>query len=363
MTRAAQTYWRNLANGSRTGLFDRLALALLVPLSLPYSIIQRMRSFLYQSGIITTKKLPRPVISIGNITVGGTGKTPACAYIAETLMAKGMKVALLSRGYGGTLEGRTSMVSDGRNIILQAEECGDEPFLLARTIPGLMVIIGSDRYAAGMLALEKFSPDIFLLDDGFQHQRLHRDLNILLLDYNQPFGNGWTLPAGLLREPIGATKRADLIIHTRSPANASTPCNINGIPYCIARHELVDARPLSGGAPVAFDRLKPYKILAFAGIAEPQAFFNSLKKLGLNLVAGICLPDHADYNSAQVREIMNNMQSAGANLAITTEKDGVKLKDLPTDFSGKIMLAKLSLKIDESSPLQEKLLNLLQKQA
>ncbi len=198
------TYWRGLASGSRTGLIDNLVLLLLTPFAWLYSLALRLRALLYRSGILKTHRLPRPVISIGNITVGGTGKTPVTAYIARFLLAQGYRVAVLSRGYGGSLEGQTCVVSDGATIMLSARECGDEPYLLASTVPGLMVVIGTDRYAAGQLAMQQLSPDIFLLDDGFQHLRLHRDLNILLLDFSRPFGNGLTLPAGILREPLSA---------------------------------------------------------------------------------------------------------------------------------------------------------------
>lgn len=199
MNGSCHAYWRGLASGSRTGRVDTLVLLFLTPWALLYSLAQRLRAELYRSGIVKTHRLPRPVVSIGNITVGGTGKTPVTAYIARFLMAQGYRVAVLSRGYGGSLEGQTCVVSDGATIMLSARECGDEPYLLASTVPGLMVVIGTDRYTAGQVAMQQLSPDIFLLDDGFQHLRLHRDLNILLLDYSRPFGNGWTLPAGILR--------------------------------------------------------------------------------------------------------------------------------------------------------------------
>ena len=163
------------------------------------------------------------MISVGNITVGGTGKTPATAFIARLLIGRGLKVAVLSRGYGGSMEGETAIVADGRTILLDAGQCGDEPYLLAATVPGLMVVMGADRYSAGMLAMERLSPDIFLLDDGFQHLRLRRDLDILLVDWARPFGNGRTLPAGLLREPLSAVQRADLVVYTRCPQGPPLP--------------------------------------------------------------------------------------------------------------------------------------------
>lgn len=355
------TYWRGLASGTRKGLLDRLLLTLLIPLSLPYALVQHLRAGLYQAGILQSKHLPRPVISIGNLTVGGTGKTPVTACIARQLLTQGLKVAVLSRGYGGTREGQTTIVSDGEHVFLAAEECGDEPFLLATTVPGLMVVTGSDRYAAGLLALERLAPDIFLLDDGFQHLRLERDLNILLLDCTRPFGNGWTLPAGLLREPKSASARADLIIQTRCPEGVTVTPAIAGTPLCCARHRLVDAIPLTGGEARTLESLQGRKIVAFAGIAEPQAFFDELLARGLDLVATLCLPDHVIYDDARINEIANAMQTAGADYALTTEKDGVKLKHLPEELAKITLLARLDLAIDDPAPLMTTLRNLLQK--
>ncbi|BCS52424.1 tetraacyldisaccharide 4'-kinase [Geobacter sp. SVR] len=354
-------YWRALANGTRKGPLDRLLLALLVPLSLPYALVQHLRALLYRSGIIRAKKLPRPVISIGNLTVGGTGKTPVTAHIARLLLAQGFKVAVLSRGYGGTCEGRPAIVSDGRTITMTAGECGDEPRLLASTVPGLMVVIGSDRHSAGQLAMEHLAPDLFLLDDGFQHMRLERDLNILLLDCNLPFGNGWTLPAGLLREPASAAARADLVIFTRCLPGQTTVPFAPVVTVCRARHELGGAVPLMGGETMPLTALAGRKVLAFAGIAEPQAFFDGLRQLGLDLVSTLPLPDHVDYNDARTAEIEESMRRSGAEIALTTGKDGVKLERLPRELARRILIAPLDLIIDDPTPLLAMLSNLLQK--
>lgn len=245
------TYWRGLATGSRNTTAGLTLLAALVPAALAYGLLQRLRAALYRSGFVASRRLPRPVVSIGNIAAGGTGKTPVTAHIARLLIGQGLSVAVLSRGYGGTLEGRCAVVSDGTSMLMTAEECGDEPYLLASTMPGLIVVIGPDRYQAGCLALERLNVDIFLLDDGFQHLRLQRDLDILLLDCAKPFGNGWTLPAGLLREPPAAVRRADLIIRTRCPEVDIPPVAV-GIPTISSRHELADAVPLMGGVPIPF---------------------------------------------------------------------------------------------------------------
>ncbi len=363
MTDSFSTYWRDLANGRRTEPGDRLLILILAPFSLLYSFVQRLRALFYKTGRLKSKRLPRPVISIGNITVGGTGKTPVTAYIARWLLQQGYRVVVLSRGYGGSLEGQSIVVSDGATVMLKPRECGDEPYLLASTIPGLMVVIGTDRYAAGLLAMQQLAPDVFLLDDGFQHLRLGRDLNILLLDHSHPYGNGWTLPSGLLREPVSARERADLIIHTRCPEGGPNIALASGTTACNARHRIVDLLPLSGGKPMPLPGSTPTKALAFAGIAEPSVFFDELRTLGFDLVQTIRFPDHTTYSDNEVSGILDAMRQSGAEVAITTEKDGVKLKGLTYDKKSRILLARLELVIDEPSALLNSLRNLLQKPA
>ena len=361
MSVSLSAYWRSMASGARPGLIARLLQTLLIPLATVYALLQRLRAWLYRSGVLSSKRLPRPVISVGNIAVGGTGKTPVTAYIARQLLAQGVRVVVLSRGYGGSREGQTAIVSDGKSLLLTADECGDEPFLLARTIPDLMVVIGPDRHTAGLLALGSLNPDVFLLDDGFQHLRLRRDLNILLLDYWRPFGNGWTLPAGLLREPPSATRRADLVIQTRCPAGVEVTGLVSARPHCSARHLLADVIPFTGGEVHSLDALRGKKLLAFAGIAEPDGFFTGLREHGLNLVATLNFPDHAVYDGVALLEIADQLRTSGADLAVTTEKDGVKLKALPPDVAEKIVLVRLELSFDDPTPLTSMLRNLLQK--
>ncbi|MFZ3207577.1 MAG: tetraacyldisaccharide 4'-kinase, partial [Geobacteraceae bacterium] len=209
-----ERFWREMAEGRGRKAGGILLKAILWPLSLVYANIMRLRALVYRHGALRVNRLPRPVIAVGNLTVGGTGKTPMVALLCRDLLERGKRVTVLSRGYGGKAGKEPRIVSDGRTLFLSPAEAGDEPYMLAVTMPGLAVVIGSDRYRAGLFALEHLAPDIFIMDDGFQHLRLWRDLNILLVDSRSPFGNGLTLPAGLLREPVGAMKRADLVVLT-----------------------------------------------------------------------------------------------------------------------------------------------------
>ena len=239
-----EEYFRQLWDGKLTGSADCIFMVLLTLLSFVYALILQLRVLVYKAGLLRSFRLPCPVISVGNLTVGGTGKTPMTLYLARWFMDRGKRVVILSRGYGGSLEGTIRIVADGSTILLSPGDAGDEPYLLANSLPGVMVVIGSDRYQAGCLALERLNPDIFILDDGFQHLRLKRDLNLLLLDCEKPFGNGRTLPAGILREPVSAIERADLVIFTR--CNGNEPAHATDKPWCAASHRLTGALSAGG---------------------------------------------------------------------------------------------------------------------
>lgn len=360
MNVTCEARWRRIASGSAYGFTEITVRAFLVPCALLYGWITAVRAWLYRSGAFRAGRLPRPVISVGNITVGGTGKTPVTAYLARLLITKGARVAVLSRGYGGSLAGSIAIVSDGTRIYYTAQECGDEPCLLASTIPGLIVVVGADRHAAGLLAMEQLRPDVFLLDDGFQHLRLHRDLNILLLDARRPFGNGWCLPAGLLREQWQAALRSDLVIMTRCLSEAAKPvCLPADHPCFISRHVLRDLVPLVGGTACPFAVLAGRKVMAFAGIASPELFFNELEALGMDVVARVGLPDHAKYDQQCEQLLYDTMTSSGAECAVTTEKDGVKLSDLPAGLAAVTFLARLELALEHPELLESMVTSIL----
>ncbi|RQW88309.1 MAG: tetraacyldisaccharide 4'-kinase [Geobacter sp.] len=350
-------YFRELWEGKRYGLGDKLIVAFLLPAAFVYSLVLRLRGFLYRRGILPSFSLGVPVISVGNLSVGGTGKTPMSVLIARQLIARGKRVALLSRGYGGAGGSAVRIVSDGSRILLPVSEAGDEPVLLARSVPGLIVVTGSDRYRAGLEALKQFQPDIFLLDDGYQHLRLQRDLNILLLDAARPFGNGWTLPSGLLREPRSAVRRADVVVYTRSDRAMVCP-EIPGIPTCRSAHHLSGVISLSGGTHSSFSIFAGKKGVACAGIADPDTFFDALIREGLDLAASLAFQDHCRYDRSERAEISRAMKEAEADYLITTEKDAVKLTEFQ-DIPDAVYAAVLTLEIIDSGVLESEIEKLL----
>ncbi len=188
----------------------------LMVLSVVYGGLMCLRARLYEKGVLPSKTLPCRVVSIGNLISGGTGKTPMTILVARMIRDMGCRVVVLSRGYRGRMEKTGGVVSDGRTIFKGPDDAGDEPYLMARVLTGIPVVVGQRRYEAGMMAVKRFKPDVIVLDDAFQHLRLKRDLNLVLLDSRSPFGNGHMLPRGLLREPLSALRRSHAVVYTRS---------------------------------------------------------------------------------------------------------------------------------------------------
>jgi tetraacyldisaccharide 4'-kinase len=307
-----------------------LAWLCLAPFGLLYGAGQRLRALLYRTGVFSSYRAPRPVISVGNLTVGGTGKTPIVDAIVRHLLQRGERPAVISRGYGGQIRAGVAIVSrgDGHGPLLPAADCGDEPFLLARRNPQAVVVVAPRRRAGIEAAIRDCGATLIILDDGFQHLAVQRDLDILLLDARRPFGNGSLLPAGLLREPLTAYRRAQLCILTRDEAwAASAPFPALTTLRC--RHRLAtELVALDGSVQTAGD-LSGRRGVAFAGIAAPAAFFLALKALGLQLIDTIALNDHADFANATLETLKHAAPTA--DFFVTTEKDGVKLRasDLP----------------------------------
>jgi len=344
--------WHRLIRGEVTGGWDLLLWGGLRLLSLSYRLILAIRSLCYRLGVIRVKRLPRPVISVGNITLGGTGKTPTVLFLARLLQGMGKRVCVLTRGYGGRREGEVAVVSDGTTILLTPEECGDEPWLLAWSLPGLAVVMGSDRYRAGMLALKTVSPDLFILDDGFQHRRLHRDLNILLVDGQDPFGTGRLFPAGDLREPVGEASRADLVMVTRSGrVLPPLPPFLGSRSVIPSVHHLVGQSLLGDHEIHPFSELEGKRGIAFAGIASPDRFFAMLEECGVQLCATVTFPDHTPYGVDELAALGSLKGEKRADFLITTAKDAVKL--LPyRQVLVNCRVARLEILVPDIAPLR-----------
>jgi tetraacyldisaccharide 4'-kinase len=303
----------------------------LAPFGFIYSLVVRARAAMYRAGLLKTHVLPCKVISVGNLTAGGTGKTPTVICLARKMAAKGLKIAVLTRGYGGSYEGRIAVVSDGDRLLQSPKEAGDEAVLLAMSLPDTPVIMGSDRYKAGLVAIERFKPDVVILDDGYQHLSLKRDLNILLLDVAHPFGNGFTLPMGYLREPACSIKRAGLIVLTRADTASGTGRISEiapSIPVIRATHKPSGLRGLWDGENADLETLAGARVVAVSGIADPASFSLILQKFNAKMTKSFEYPDHHVYRPSDLAEIEAVAKETGASMAVTTEKDAVKLKML-----------------------------------
>jgi len=314
-------------------LGERILLFPLYLLSLPYGWTVRARSLFYALDLLKTRTLPCPVISIGNITVGGTGKTPLVMTLAKVLMGRGISVAVLSRGYKrtGTSE---AVVSDGESLFLSPEASGDEPFLIAQVCKGVPVLVGKDRFATGRVALERFAMKGLLLDDGYQHLPLHRDLDILLIDSHIGFGDQNLLPRGILREPLSHLRRAHLFLFTKvDDLEAPRPLEkqIHEIhPQAQVFHSHYQPTSLVGPhGEEELGSLKGKKVLALSGIANPDSFSSLLRKCGMEVAGELIFPDHHFYGPKDLSSIEG--KSKGVDWIVTTEKDMLKLQRLGID--------------------------------
>jgi len=295
-----------------------------------YGFGSRSRRRLYDRGWLVPKRLPAPVLSIGNLTVGGTGKTPFTAYLARYYQNAGCRPVVLSRGYGGRAQG-IQVVSDGHRLHLRPPWAGDEAYLLATQLPGVPVVTGSNRHQAGMLAWEAFRPDLFLLDDGFQHLSLHRDLDVVLLDAAQPFGNGRLLPRGPLREPVAALAKPLVLVLTRYEDSRHHPLwlamrqSFPAATVVRASFHLQDAVLYPGGRRVELAALVGKRLAGLASLARPEVFSASLRAHGLDLQRLFVFPDHHPYTTPEVAQVAAAARGAGLAAVITTEKDWVRL--------------------------------------
>ena len=313
-----------------------------------------LRAALYRRGVLPRVRLASPVISIGNLTVGGRGKTPLVELSAGWLRDAGRPVAILSRGYGGSFRGEALVVSDGERVLADAAAAGDEPVMLARALPGVVVAVGRDRGRLGRIVESRFGPRVCLLDDGFQHLRLARDLDVVCVEAEDLADR--PLPAGALRERPSALARADLIaVGGEADAAAHEACRALGEVLGAARVFRVRRRPV-GFVDLA-DRVAPAPARAFlvSGIARPQRFARDVAGAGSAVTGHAVFPDHHRFRLEEVDAAAHDARASGADAIVTTAKDAVRLPTGHVDLPW--LVFRVRSEVEDEARFRERLLD------
>ena len=323
-------------------------------LSIIYGFFMSVRNFLYNHNILYSKEINGvEVICIGNITVGGTGKTPAVEFFVRKFLIEDKKVVMISRGYKGKRKRDTLVVSDGVEIFATVDEAGDEAFMTANKLK-IPVIVSKNRYKGALLAAEQFSPDIILLDDGFQHRSLKRNKDIVLIDSTNPFGGGKCLPKGRLREPISGLNRAHEIIVTKTNFIGKSELErilskLKLYHKKIFLSEYVGVELYSNnGNKYSTEIIRGNRILIFSGIANPENFEKSIAKFNPEKIKTLSYKDHYRYSYKDIEKIINLYTELDFDYIITTEKDFVKLENIVKNnsyFWKKLLIIKMELKV------------------
>jgi tetraacyldisaccharide 4'-kinase len=340
-----QDFYYKLVSGhikGWTATVLRTALAIAAKI---YSLIIRLRNLLYDKQVLKTHHNNAIVISIGNITLGGTGKTPLVIWLCNYLHQQNLSCAVLTRGYK-THTKRNTKSSESPDTIT------DEPAVLSENCPQVEIIVDPDRVAGAAKAIEKFGAKVLIMDDGFQHRRLARDMDIVIIDATQPFGFEKIFPAGLLREPLTSLRRADAVVITRCDQISETELRkienklraVNpNILIAQSIHAPVNIKS-ADNAETTIERLKGSKIYAFCGIGNPNTFFNTIEALGAEITGSKVYNDHYQYTQASLADIYTQARHTGADLILTTQKDWTKIKRLKPDKKD-IQLAYLAVEI------------------
>lgn len=336
-----QTYFIDLVHSKEVdGLFPHLIMGILYIFSLIYGLLVNIKLVGYKYGIFQKQKLDCFVISLGNVTVGGTGKTPTAQRLARDIRDMGYRVVILNRGYRAKWHGEVGIVSDGKRLHMDAAEAGDEAYMLAKHLPEVPVLIGAERAKTGRYAMEHFGAEVAILDDGYQHWQLERDLDILLVDAVNVFGNGYILPRGTLREPISHISRADICLMTKVDQAAAGSCDyiretvhrynpeariVESIhqPRCFIPLTEWYVNIASQGIDIA--QMRGKRIMAVSAIGNPASFEQTLSDLGAVIIESLRYPDHHDYAMSEMTDIFQQAENAGAEAIVITEKDAVKI--------------------------------------
>lgn len=341
---ALQIYLYKLVHGEEPGILAVILLGLLRIFSAIYGLGVRVTLYLYKSGVLKQHKLDCQVISLGNITVGGTGKTPTAQRLATIIREMGYRVVILNRGYRAGWTGQVGLVSDGYKSYMTVTEAGDEAYLLAKSLPGIPVVIGKNRILTGQYAVNELKADVIILDDGYQHWQLARDLDIVLIDSLNIFGNNFLLPRGTLREPLSNLGRAQAFLLTKVDQSTDNAKDI--IHGTLARYNaealvvesihqpkcFVEIEEWYKGVRitnVALETIRNQKVVALSAIGNPTSFEQTILDIGVAEVCGVRYADHHDYTMAEMQNIMQRAVNENAYALITTEKDAVKI---PAEF-------------------------------
>ena len=324
----------------------RVLLAFLKAVSCIFGAVVAIRYFLYNAGIMRRYPLGIQVISIGNVTAGGTGKTPVTEIFARTLAAEGRKVAILSRGYRRKeapwwqrvfmqVVTPPLVVSDGKHVLLDSAVGGDEPYMLASNLPGVAVVVDRNRVKAGRYAIKRLGCDTLILDDGFQYQKLKHSVEVVLVDSTNPFGNGHMLPRGVLREPARNLKRADIIFLTKCRGDVSAVKaeirRYNGTAEIVeCNHTPKSLKDVWSREEYPLSWLEGKTVCTLSGIASPKGFENSLRRLGAKVVWCERYADHHRYDSSEILYALNRTADMGSDALVTTEKDAVRFPRFET---------------------------------
>ena len=361
-------YIYQIAYGPETPFYGWLILGFLRGCSYLYEYGVRLKLAMYDMGIKKKEKLDCCVISIGNITVGGTGKTPTAQKMADLIKRMGYRVVILNRGYRSHWDKEIGVVSDGNKIFMTAYEAGDEAYLMAKTLPGIPVVIGKNRAITGKYAVEKLNAEVIIMDDGYQHWHLERDLDVVLVDTLNMFGNGCVLPRGMLREPLENLNRGDLFLLTKTDQssilsrmqlrktigkyNSKAPV-VESVHHPKNFVEIADWYKGITQNHLELSELEGKNVMVFSAIGNPSSFEQTLSGIGLNIKEAVRYPDHHDYGMLEMQYILERASSHNAVAMITTSKDAVKI---PTEFiysSREIPLYILNMDIQVTDGFEE----------
>ena len=361
-------YIYQIAYGPETPFYGWLILGFLRGCSYLYEYGVRLKLAMYDMGIKKKEKLDCCVISIGNITVGGTGKTPTAQKMADLIKRMGYRVVILNRGYRSHWDKEIGVVSDGNKIFMTAYEAGDEAYLMAKTLPGIPVVIGKNRAITGKYAVEKLNAEVIIMDDGYQHWHLERDLDVVLVDTLNMFGNGCVLPRGMLREPLENLNRGDLFLLTKTDQssilsrmqlrktigkyNSKAPV-VESVHHPKNFVEIADWYKGITQNHMDLSELEGKNVMVFSAIGNPSSFEQTLSGIGLNIKEAVRYPDHHDYGMLEMQYILERASSHNAVAMITTSKDAVKI---PTEFiysSREIPLYILNMDIQVTDGFEE----------